>query len=70
MPVTMGQFQFLKETWHPFVDHSYTVATGRLSQCAPEPGFADATGASDDQITFVGDPSAGEQALEQTLFRS
>ena len=65
MSVTVGQFQFLKEAWHSLVDHSHAVTTGCLSQCAPKPGFADAAGTSDDQITLVGDPSAREQALEQ-----
>jgi hypothetical protein len=66
----MGQLQFFKEAWHPLVDHSYAVATGRLSQCAPKPGFADAAGTGDDQITLVGDPSASKQVLEQRFIEA
>ena len=66
----MGQLQFLKEARHSLIDDGDTVATGCLRQCAPQPCFADATRASDDQITFVGDPSAGEQALEQCLIEA
>jgi hypothetical protein len=38
-----------------------------LRQGTAEPGFADTTRASDDQIALVGDPFAAEQALEQRL---
>ena len=69
-PVTMGQFQFFEEARHSLVDHGDTVATGRLCQGTAEPGFADATGARDDQIALVGDPFAGEQALERDLVRN
>jgi len=62
--VTMGQFKLLKEAGHPLVDHSDAVAAGRLREGAAKPGFTDATGAGNDQVAPVGDPSAGKQALE------
>lgn len=37
--IIVGQFQFLEEAWHSFLDHGDAVATGRLRQCAAEPGL-------------------------------
>lgn len=36
--ITMGQFKFLKEAGHSFVNHGDAVATGRLRQGAAKPG--------------------------------
>lgn len=66
-PVTVGQFQLFEQTWHPLVNHGDAVAAGGLRQGAAEPGLADPAGTGDDQVALVGDPSAGEQALEQRL---
>ena len=65
--VDMGQFQHFEEARHPFVDHGDALTAGRLRQGAAKPGLSDPTGAGDDQIAPVGDPFAGEQALEQRL---
>ena len=65
--VAMGQFQLFEEARHAPVAHGDAVTTGRLRQCAAKPGLADPTGAGDDEVALVGDPSAREQALEQHL---
>ena len=52
--ITVGQFQFFEQAWHPFVNHGDTIATGRLRQSTAEPGFPDTTGAGDDQAALVG----------------
>ena len=41
------------------------IAAGLLRQGAAEPRLADAARPRDEQITFVGDPAAGRQLLEQ-----
>ena len=66
-PVAVSKFQLFEEARHSLLGHSDAVATGRLCQCAAEPSLADPTGAGDSQVRLVGDPSSGEQALEQGL---
>ena len=64
----MGQLQLVKEARHTFVEHSDAVSTGGLRKSTGQPGFADATGAGNDQAALVGDPFAGKQTLEQRSF--
>jgi hypothetical protein len=66
-PVAKGRCKLFEEAGHPFANHGDALTAGRLRQGAAEPGLSDAARAGDDQIAPVGDPFAGEQALEQRL---
>lgn len=63
----MGQFEFVKEARHAFVDHSDAVPARGLRQGAGQPGFTHAAGASEHQIAFILDPATRQHLLEQGL---
>ena len=62
--VAVGEFEVGEEPGQPVVDDGEVVTAGPLTECAGQPGFANAAGTGDHQVAGVVDPTPGGELLE------
>src|SRR5262245_41542594 len=65
--IAVLEFQLVAEARQAGVVDGIAVATGLVGERARQPRLADASLADDEEITALGDPSAGGELLEQSL---
>src|SRR5260370_22836210 len=63
--VAAGEREVGEQLGHALVEDGSIIAAGLVTECAGEPGFADAGGAFDDEGLRGVDPVAGDEPLEQ-----
>jgi hypothetical protein len=61
----MRELQLSEEPRHARVIRAVSLSTGPLGKGAGEPGFAEAAFPGDEQITFIGNPAAPRELLEE-----
>ena len=61
----MRELQLGEETGHAHVIGAVALSAGFLSKCAGEPGFPEPAFADHQKITFIGDPAACCELLEE-----